>query len=360
MRIAIVYNEPQPSRYDILGGEKAVVAVIEAVEAVHKALLELDFDVTIVPLSPPLEQAERRLRAIDTDLVFNLFEGFCGFPETEPIVPEILSEMGMPFTGCSGPPLRLALDKAQTKLILKAVGIQTPDFQLLNPDTLNRFQLGYPCIVKPRCDDASNGLSPDSVVYNFSALERQIKLLYDFYGADAIVEKFVGGREFNATVLGNSELTVLPVSEIVYSLPPGMPEILTYEAKWMDDSMYFQNTKPLCPAELDSEQQQRVAETVTTAYRLLGCRGYARVDMRLDHQGQLNVIEVNPNPDISPGSGAARQAEAAGMTYTQFIERIVQLALDSKTDENRYPVYAPRRQARLKRNIARRTRVQTV
>jgi len=344
----------------MLGEENAILAVFEAVQAVHRALTELDYEVSVVPLVPPLERAEKDLRSLDSDLVFNLFEGFCGYPETEPLVPEILSEMGVPFTGCPGQSLELALDKAQTKLILKAAGIQTPDFQLLNPNTLSTFQLGYPCIVKPRCDDASSGVSPDSVVHNFSALERQVRLLYEFYGKDAIVEKFVDGRELNATVLGNSELTVLPVSEIVYSLPPGMPEILTYEAKWIDDSIYFQNTKPLCPAELDSEQQQRVAETVTTAYRLLGCRGYARADMRLDHQGQLNVIEVNPNPDISPGSGAARQAEAAGMTYTQFIERIVQLALDSKTDENRYPVYVPRRQARLNRNTARRPRVQAV
>jgi D-alanine-D-alanine ligase len=106
-----------------------------------------------------------------------------------------------------------------------------------------------------------------------------------------------------------------------------MPEILTFDAKWEDDSPYFEGTKPVCPAEIKAEEQQRIAETITTVYRLLGCQGYARADMRLDHEGQLNVIEVNPNPDISPGTGAARQAEAAGMTYTQFIGKIVQLAL---------------------------------
>ncbi len=352
MCVAIVYNEPQPSRYDAVGEEQAVLGVLEAVEAVHQALLKLKFGATLVPLVPPLEQAEKELRNLNTDLVFNLFEGFCGYPETEAIVPEILSEMGIPFTGCPGPVLRLALDKAKTKLILKDAGIKTPDFQLLNPETLNTFQLGYPCIVKPCCEDASNGLSPKSVVHDFSALKRQVSMVSDSYGGNAIVEKFIAGREFNATVLGNSEFTVLPVSEIVYSLPPRMPEILTFEAKWEDDSPYFEGTKPVCPAEIEAEEQQRIAKTITTVYRLLGCQGYARADMRLDHEGQLNIIEVNPNPDISPGTGAARQAEAAGMTYTQFIERIVQLALDGKDNENRYSPYVSRRQTPHNKNTA--------
>jgi D-alanine-D-alanine ligase len=352
MRIALVYNKPQPSRYDAVDEYNAVLAVLEAVDAVHQALLELDLDVTAVPLVPPLEQAERELRNLDTDLVFNLFEGFCDYPETEAVIPEILSELGIPFTGCPGPALRLALDKAKTKLILTAAGIKTPDFQLLNPETISTFRLGYPCIVKPRCDDASSGLTAESVVRDFSALESQVSVISHSHGGNALVSKFLPGREFNATVMGNSELTVLPVSEIVYSLPPGMPEILTFDAKWEDDSPYFEGTKPVCPAEIEAEEQNHIAETITTAYRLLGCWGYARVDMRLDEEGQLNVIEVNPNPDISPGTGAARQAEAAGMTYTQFIERIVQLALDGKDDENRYPIYVPRRQTPHNKNTA--------
>ena len=352
MRIALVYNEPQKSSCGAVGEYNAVEAVLECVEAVQNALLELDFDVTRVPLVPPLEQAEKELRDLDTDLVFNLFEGFCDYPETEAVIPEILSETGVPFTGSPGPALRLALDKAKTKLILKAAGINTPDFQPLNPEILNTFQLDYPCIVKPRCSDASSGLSAESVVHDFSALERQVSRICHSFGGDALVAKFLPGREFNATIMGNSELTVLPVSEIVYSLPPGMPEILTFDAKWEDDSPYFEGTKPVCPAEIEGEEQQRIAETITTVYRLLGCQGYARADMRLDDEGQLNVIEVNPNPDISPGTGAARQAEAAGMTYTQFIGKIVQLALDGKDDENRYPLYVSRRQISHNKNTA--------
>lgn len=342
MRVAIVYNEPQRS---CCGRDnyQSVFAILEAVDSVYRALRKLDFAIDVVPLVPPLEQAGKELRDLDSDLVFNLFEGFCNAPETEAVVTEVLSELGIPFTGCPPPVLRLALDKAKTKTILKAAGIKTPDFQLLNPDTLHMFRLGYPCIVKPRCDDASNNLSAESVVHDISTLERQVGAICDLYGGNALVAKFLPGREFNATVMGNSELTALPVSEIVYSLPPGMPEILTFDAKWEDDSPYFEGTKPVCPAEIDAEERNHIAETITTVYRLLGCRGYARVDMRLDEDGELNVLELNPNPDISPGTGAARQAEAAGMTYTQFIDRIVQLALDEKDDEDRCPIYVRRR-----------------
>ncbi|MGQ9546492.1 MAG: D-alanine--D-alanine ligase family protein [Dehalococcoidia bacterium] len=359
MRVAIVYNEPCYPDHDAVNEEQAVRAVLEGVESVERALLELDFDTTRVPLLPPLEEAEKKLRNLDTDLVFNLFEGFFDCPETEAVIPEILSAMGIPFTGCPASSLRLALHKAKTKLILQGAGIKTPDFHLLNPETVHTFNLLYPCIVKPCCQDASHGLSQESVVHDLSALERQVRKICGSFGGDALVAEFLPGREFNATVMGNLELTVLPVSEIVYSLPSGMPEILTFDAKWKRGSLYFEGTKPVCPAEIEAEQEQHIVETATTAYRLFGCRGYARVDMRMDREGQINVIEVNPNPDISLGAGAARQAEAAGMTYTQFIEKIVQLALDVKEDENRYPVYVRRRQTPHYGDTWQRTRVQT-
>ncbi len=327
--IAIVYNEPRPSRYDTFGEGQAVLSVLHSVEAVSRALLELGYQVTSVPLTP-LEPIRDKLGGLKADLVFNLFEGFCGYPDTEALVPEILSELDIPYTGCSGAVLRLALDKARAKIILKAAGIDTPDFQLLSPETVPTFRLNYPCIIKPCGEDASHGLSERSVVNDFAALKKQVEVISNSYSGGALVEKFIDGREFNVTVMGNSECTVLPFSEIAYSLPPGMPRILTFAAKWEPDSLYFQGTKVICPAEIGVKDQERFTETAVAVFQLLGCRGYARVDMRLSGAGQLNVIEVNPNPDISPGSGAVLQAEAAGMSYTKFIENIVLLALEGK------------------------------
>ena len=341
-RVAIVYNKPYPSRYDAAGEEKAVLGVLSAVAAVHQALLELGYYVTPVPLSPPFKQARRKLELLDVDLVFNLFEGFCGHPETEALVPEALSELGIPYTGCPGTILRLALDKAKVKVLLKAAGIPTPDFQLLNHHMLQMFQLDYPCIVKPRGEDASHGITKESMVSSFTSLEKQVRAISESYGG-ALVEEFLDGREFNATVMGNSQCTILPISEIAYFLPSGMPRILTFDAKWEPDSPYFQGTKVTCPAEVSIEEQESIDQTALAVFQLLGCRGYARVDMRMDKEGRLNVLEVNPNPDISPDTGAARQAKAAGMTYTPFVEKIVKLALEKDRHDNQYPAYAAKR-----------------
>ncbi len=329
-RVAIVYNEPIPSRYDSVGEEKAALGVLEAVEAVQQALYELDCDMVRIPLVPPIEKAKKVLKALNVDLVFNLFEGFAGYPDTEAEVPEILSEIGMPFTGCPASALRLALDKTKTKVVLKSAGIRTPDFQVLSPEIIHLFNLPFPCIIKPCSEDASHGLSPESLVNDYQALEKQVSLVSKNYSGSALVERFIDGREFNATILGNKEPAILPVSEIVYALPSEMPRIVTFAAKWEPDSLYYQGTQVVCPADIGTTEQEYITQMVTAAFGLVGCRGCARVDMRLDHEGQLNIIEVNPNPDISPGAGTVRQAQAAGMNYTQFIKKIMELALDKE------------------------------
>ncbi|MBI2860758.1 MAG: ATP-grasp domain-containing protein [Chloroflexi bacterium] len=324
-RIAILYNKPVPSGYDAAGEGKAAAGVLNAVEAVHRVLLELGHPAFRMPLEPPLEPSWKILRSLRVDLVFNLFEGFCGRPETEALVPEALAGAGLLFTGSPGDVLGLAVDKARSKQALQAAGVRTPDFQAIPPETLPAFRLGYPCIVKPRSEDASHGLSPQSVVYDFASLETQVKMVSGLYPGGALVEEFAGGREFNATVLGED---VLPVSEIVYSLPTGMSPILTFAAKWEPESAYFKGTAVVCPAEVTPDERQGIMETARAACKALGCRDYARVDLRLDREGRLAVLEVNPNPDLSPDAGVARQALAAGMTYAGLIDRIAEMALE--------------------------------
>lgn len=328
-RVAIVYNQPEASRYDSAHEEKAVLGVLDAVNAVHKALRELQYETTLLPLLPPWEEARQKLVELKVGSVFNLFEGFCGEPETEVLVAETLTEMGMPYTGCRPSILKLALDKDRVKVVMKEAGIPTPDYQVLSPANLNTFNMAFPCIVKPRAEDASHGISADSLVKDFAALERQVKVITESYHSGALVEHFLSGREFNATVMGNTSCAVLPISEIVYALPPDVPQILTFEAKWEPGSPYFKGTKVVCPAKVTDEEHEIIASTAMSAFKLLvGC-GYARMDMRFDGDGKLNIMEINPNPDISPGTGAARQSRAAGMTYAQFIARIMNLALEN-------------------------------
>jgi len=325
--VAVIYNAACPSRYDSLGERKAILGVLDAVRAVSDTLKELGHDVIPVPLSLPLEEAGKSLKSLDVDLVFNLFEGFGGRPETEAEVADLLTMLGIPYTGCPAPVLRLALDKAGVKEVLREAGIDTPASQLLNDRTIPYFRLAYPVIVKPYGEDASHGISRESVVGDRAVLEKQVVRISKSYGGTALVEEFVDGREFNISVIGNLQPSVLPVSEIDYALPAGVPRILTYAAKWDPDSTEYQRTRVVCPAKITRHENKQLVAVALRVFRLLGCRGYARIDMRMDTQGRVNVLEVNPNPDISPGSGAVRQAAAAGMTYTGFIEKIVLLAL---------------------------------
>lgn len=330
LRVSVIFNEPADDRYTAIGEQKAVRGVLVAVKAVHRALAKLGHTVDLVPLSPPLDGVGEKVRHLETDLVFNLFEGFAGRPETEAAVAGFLSESGLPYTGCSAEALSLALDKARAKAVLAANGLSTPQFQVLTPQTLSSFALPFPCIVKPVAEDASHGLSVDSVVTDIAGLEAQVNRITERYDGRALVEEYIEGREFNATVLGNDDPVVLPVTEIEYTLPEGMPRILTFSAKWEPKSLYFRSSTPVCPAAIDDATRENIVRAALSAFKVLGCAGYARVDFRQGAEGKPQIIEVNPNPDLSPGYGAALQAQRAGMSYQDLIGRIVGLAAERR------------------------------
>ena len=247
LEIAIIFNQPSSDRYSKMGESKAVAGVLEEVRPVYRALSELGHSVTKVPLRPPLEQVREKLKTIRAELVFNLFEGFEGLPQTEAVVAGMLCELGIPFTGNPPSTLALALDKAKAKAILESDGLRTPRYQSLSPENLDLFHLNFPCIVKPLGEDASHGLSEESVVNDLAQLEKQVTKISQLFGG-TLVEEFLEGREFNVTVLGNKEPFVLPVAEMVYYLPPELPKLLTFAAKWQEESLYYKGTRATCPA----------------------------------------------------------------------------------------------------------------
>jgi D-alanine-D-alanine ligase len=328
LKVALIYNDPIPDRYSQMGEADAIADVLEEVRAVYDALLELGHSVIKVPLVPPIDSVRSILGRLDVDIFFNLFEGFAGQPETEAMVAGMMAVMDKPFTGSLAPTLALALDKIKAKELLIAAGVNTPKYQVLRPENVGQFALKYPCIVKPAEEDASHGVTQDSVVNDMAALNVQVEKICTHYGGRALVEEFLDGRELSSTIMGIRKPIVLSISEIIFSLPPGLPNMLTFGAKWLTDDIYFLHTDPVCPAKVDDALWAQVSEVSVAAYRLLGCHGYARVDMRLDSEGRVSVLEVNPNPDISDTSGAVRQASAIGLTYSQFIERIMQMAFD--------------------------------
>jgi D-alanine-D-alanine ligase len=328
--IAIIYNQPSSSRYSDRNEQAAEDGVLVEVDAVERALRSLGYPVEKIPLELPLEQAFAKLSRVKTDIVFNLFEGFSGYPETEALIVEQLEALKLRYTGSPASVLRLALDKAATKNLLQQEGIGTPDFQLLDEATIADFKLNFPCIVKPNAEDASHSLNAKSVVNDYDSLKEMVSEISRMYGKKALVEEYIDGREFNMTVMGNTILTPLPVSEICFTLPDGMPKILSYEAKWDTESVYYRGTLPQCPAEIDADTKRDIVEAGLAAYAITGCCGYARIDMRMDENERIYVLEVNPNPDISPDAGAAIQVAAHGMSYNEFIQKIVQLAMEKR------------------------------
>ncbi len=325
-RISIVYNDPALGRLHNLGESDAVMGVLEAVDNVSTALRKLGYEPETVRLQPPLSLAKKHLAMLKADIVFNLFEGFDGIPGSEATIAQTLEKKGTRFTGSPSRALMLSENKAEEKKVLRDSGVPTPDSQLLSPETISQFNLKLPCIIKPLGQHASHGISEESVVGDFGALRKRVEFVFASYSCFSLVEEFVSGREFSALVVGNEKPKLFPIEEIVYALPPGKPHILTYAAKWVPGHEYFTGTKIKCPADVTPEVARRVEELAIRSFTALGCRGYARVDMRQARNGNIMVLEVNPNPDISSAGGARMQAEAAGLDYVAFINEILSLA----------------------------------
>jgi D-alanine-D-alanine ligase len=328
LKVTIVYNAPQSGRYLTLGESVAETGVLDEVRAVNNALLELGHTVTLLPLDPPFEKAIVCLKPVEADIIFNLFEGFDDSPGSEAKMASAIEATCIPFTGSPGRAIALAQDKISIAAFLEKNGIPTPRYQVLEPADVSSFRLKFPCIVKPVGEHASHGLSAESVVNNVESLSRQVERISASYGGKALVEEYIDGREFNATVMGNKELRVFPISEIIFSLPPEVPHILTFDAKWKEGTVYFKGTKPNCPAEISREQTEQIQETAKMIFCLAGCRGYARVDIRQGKDGVFRVIDINPNPDIGPEAGVDNQRRYTGVTYPEFIAEVLSMALE--------------------------------
>src|SRR5262249_53395506 len=151
----------------------------------------------------------------------------------------------------------------------------------------------------------------------------QVEALRTRYG-DVLVERFVVGREFNVAIVDFGEPQALPVAEIEFrgAGEPGY-QIVTYEAKWATGSEADRSTPSRCPARIDQATSDRIARLALDVWRLSGCRGYARVDMRMDADGGLWVLEVNANPDIGPGTGFRKALVAAELPFEAFVEKLV-------------------------------------
>jgi D-alanine-D-alanine ligase len=266
------------------------------------------------------------LKWIEADLVFNLFEGFDGWPESEAAIASGLEDLELCFTGSPSHSLRICENKAHTKKLIKRNGIATPDWQIMYPGCAEKFRLTFPCIVKPLGEHGSHGLSPQSVVWDKSSLIQQIEFVWQKYQHHSLVERFLSGREFRATIVENGHLTLLPFEEIIYNLPSDKPRLLTYSAKWIREDEYFTGTCEQCPANIDEDLQNKIGTIAASAFTAAGCRSYSSIDLRLTEAGEPMVIDINPNTDISCEGGVKLPIQAQGLSYNAFIDMILSSA----------------------------------
>lgn len=176
------------------------------------------------------------------------------------------------------------------------------------------------------------GLTAGSVVDDEAGLRREVARLAGTYRQPALVEEFVAGREFTVGVLGNRELTVLPIVELTFDSPRGInlfqPDdpVLAMAGVAVESRPLSHGT--ICPAEAGTPLGERIRETARRAYRALGCRDWCRLEMRLGPDGELYVLELNPIAGLDPGYLLPRAAGAAGWSHAQLVNRILDLALE--------------------------------
>jgi D-alanine-D-alanine ligase len=343
-KILICYNSPV-SIFTIYNGKPASAGsspndlsetgFSKEISKIKRSLSENFTEIKAIAVDGNIERLITVINSYSPDIIFNFVESVEGVSSYEYCVAGLYQLLECNFTGNLAYCLGNCLNKERTKNILRAHGINTPASITLNyPMSISQkeYKLRYPVILKLLKEDASIGISEFSVVYNFKSLIKQITFLQRTYKQDILIEEFIDGRELNVAVLGNN---TLPISEIEFkTLPPGLPKIVTYDGKWMEDSVYYENTKPVCPAVLSNRIKKTVENTALLAFEALGCRDYARIDIRLNKKGVPYVIEVNPNPDISTDSGFARAAAAAGLPYTEMLHCIANFALTRKTNDS--------------------------
>ncbi len=326
--VVVLYNEPGLPRDDPDWASEA--GVLESVEAVSDALQERGHHVRRIGLQGDVSDILATLAQMGpADAVFNLFEGLRGVGRGEAEIAGLLELLGLAVTGSPSECLSLVRHKARTKWMLAGAGLPTAPFALIGPGMpadqteLDELLKRGPVIVKPAHEDASLGITRDSVVDDRDALARRIEATRARYGA-VLVEQFIVGREFNAAILDLDVPELLPLAEIEFS-GPGQPghRIVTYEAKWDAGGEADRATPARCPARVDTELARRLGAIALSAFQLAGCRDYGRVDMRVNAAGEIFVLEINGNPDISPTAGFARALGAADWQYAEFVEQLL-------------------------------------
>lgn len=323
--LIILYNETvweAATRRDELASE---LAVQKDAQQLAQILAQQHWRVRLLPVRQDISAMLKRLRAMRPSVIINLCEGFRQRADFESRVAGLLELLHIPFTGNLAPALSLCQDKFQARAVLRAWDLPTPPSWLAQTKDERPRRLKFPLIVKPNAEDASIGINRRAVVHDPQSLRQRIAWVIRRYGAPALIEQYIDGREFGVSIVENKGLQALPVVEAVFRGPSNQPRIIDYAAKWSDQGGRA-GVDLICPAPAAAPLIDTLRSLSITAGRALGIRGYARVDFRVNRRGQPFILEVNPNPDISPNDWLDRARQAAGITSADFWKQQIALA----------------------------------
>lgn len=313
IRVGFTYNVKRTHE----GDDEAEWDPPETIISIANALARHGHIVVHLEATPDLP---RVLAEADVDLIFNIAEGVEG-RNREAQVPALCELLGVPYTGSDSATLAIALDKALCKKVLMQHDILTPKFQVMDSERerLSK-ELQFPLIVKPNAEGSSKGIGATNVVDTEEELRAAVKKIVETYRQPAIVEEYIKGREFTVGLLGDKRPRVLPPMEILFKDKGVERPVYDYGVKqeW-EQHVYYE-----CPAKLTEAEQKAIEKIARATFWALDCRDVARVDLRMDAEGRLYVLEVNPLPGLTPGySDLVLISRAIGMEYDQLIAEIM-------------------------------------
>lgn len=305
----------------------AVAAAVGMADAIERSLRARGHRVERAVAADPAWTLEQ-LRWTEPDVVFHLAESVDGDARDEARVAALCEWARLAHTGSPPIALAIALEKPLARALLRSKGVPIPrGFVMEKADgPLPDLGVGKRWIVKPSREDASHGVSAESVVIGEDALRARVAWLVESYAQPALVEEFVDGRELNVSILGTgADARALPLAEIDFStFPKDRPRIVTYAAKWLEDSAEYKGSPSVPATRLSPAIERAAREAALAAYHEIGLAGYGRVDLRVCAQRGPVVIDVNPNPDLSPDAGLSKTAARAEITHEELVERIVE------------------------------------
>ncbi|MGA2594028.1 MAG: ATP-grasp domain-containing protein [Bryobacteraceae bacterium] len=296
---------------------------------VLQCLQRLGHDVETLAVFDDVTHIVERLRACAPDVVFNLSESFHHDRSHEPNIPALLELMKVRYTGSGADALLLCKDKALAKKVLSYHRVRLPRFVVshrLSPlRSLKRFT--YPAFVKPVCEESSDGISKASFVRDEGEAIERIRFIHQKFECDVLIEAYIEGRELYVSVLGTRRLTVFPPREIFFEhVPEDVPKFATFHAKWNESYRKKWGITNGPAKDLPPAMQKSLRKLARNVYRWLKIRGFGRLDVRLTPNGELFVIEANPNPSLAQDEDFAQSAAAAGMNYDSLIQAILETA----------------------------------